>query len=437
MTDLDETDINKEFIKAIKENDIDTVRLLLQEEKVNVHFGDEDALQNAVIWCQDEIILLLLEYGASARALPNFIVLHCITFGKISTLKILMDNGIDANYHMLSTAVSYGCLDMVKFFIELGLTNFDYFLKSACTGGHHEIAKLFIEHGVDVNTNNNLSMVCANGCTPIVKLLLENGANIHIKNRIIFDADDIIFNMKEFTKKINEYTYIEEFSEAPLFYAVLNGHTDVVKILVEYGANIYVHDQCALTLAAEKGYIDIVRMFIGIGGFSQETINQALVYSVTNAKTDVFDFLLQSGTNIEKNILNILLISCQRGNLYCLKICFENNFDNNYMEMLLSTAIVYNQEYIVKYLIDMNANVYNIDNVLGVAVDRNNYNISKLLIEAGADVYFNNNMALMLAQGNYFEKSGTKLDEAKRIIDLLINHGADKSILKPGIIEYE
>ena len=69
----------------------------------------------------------------------------------------------------------------------------------------------------------------------VVKYLVEKGADIHAAN------------------------------DYALRYASFNGHLDVVKYLVEKGANIHAVDDYALRYAADNGRLDVVKYLVEKG----------------------------------------------------------------------------------------------------------------------------------------------------------------------------
>ena len=99
---------------------------------------------------------------------------------------------------------------------------------------HSDIVRMLIDAGADVSTNSygwaaiHDAVIC--GDPEIVKLLLDNGANI---NAVAW----------------GKWT--------PLFMAVEKGHTSIVRVLLDGGANINAKD---LKQAEEKGHTTIVRL---------------------------------------------------------------------------------------------------------------------------------------------------------------------------------
>lgn len=83
---------------------------------------------------------------------------------------------------------------------------------------------------------------CAGGHEEVVKFLLEHGANVEDHN---------------------------ENGHTPLMEAASAGHVGLAKILLEHGAGINTHSnefkESALTLACYKGHLDMVRFLLEAG----------------------------------------------------------------------------------------------------------------------------------------------------------------------------
>lgn len=83
---------------------------------------------------------------------------------------------------------------------------------------------------------------CAGGHENVVRVLLDNGANVEDHN---------------------------ENGHTPLMEAASAGHVQVAKILLEHGAGINTHSnefkESALTLACYKGHLEMVRFLLEAG----------------------------------------------------------------------------------------------------------------------------------------------------------------------------
>lgn len=90
--------------------------------------------------------------------------------------------------------------------------------------------------------NTPLMYGCAGGHTEVVKFLLEHGANVEDHN---------------------------ENGHTPLMEAASAGHVELAKILLMHGAGINTHSnefkESALTLACYKGHLDMVRFLLEAG----------------------------------------------------------------------------------------------------------------------------------------------------------------------------
>jgi len=95
----------------------------------------------------------------------------------------------------------------------------------------------------------------------VIKELVEEGADIHAN-------DDLA-----------------------LRWAAENGHLDVVKFLVKEGADIHVFDELALRWAAENGHLDIVKFLVSKGANIHAENDEALRLAVVNGYLDVVKYL--------------------------------------------------------------------------------------------------------------------------------------------------
>lgn len=130
-------------------------------------------------------------------------------------------------------------------------SNIDHQTKTGCTPlmeatreGYCKVASQLLEHGAEVETPDNygqspLFMACWKGHSDVAELLLRYGAN----------------------KDCRTKTGI-----TPLFQACRENHVEVVKLLLDYGCSVNAlfpnSRECPLTLAAEKGFDDLVLLLL-------------------------------------------------------------------------------------------------------------------------------------------------------------------------------
>lgn len=151
-------------------------------------------------------------------------------------------------------------------------------LLNAARQGSMETAKILLEAGVDINSTYGLNVelplyVAAEKNFPdIVRLLIEHGADIEARSRdgntalhiaALNQSEQALKAILELGAGVNT---ISAFNGRPaLQIAAEKGFLETVRILLGYGANTAIKDsdgRTALYLAAAKGYVKIVKRLL-------------------------------------------------------------------------------------------------------------------------------------------------------------------------------
>ena len=227
---------------------------------------------------------------------------------------------------------------------------------------------LMQERGANVDEDEALSLACENGHLNVVKYLVENGANIHVG------------------------------IERPLRSACREGHLKVVKYLVEHGANIReTNDEYALVVAAEEGHLAVVQYLVEQGAHIQGQYNEALRSACRYGHLAVVQYLVEQGADIQVNDdeEDPLVSAAAGGHLAIIQYLKEQGADIHMdMEHALKSASRYGHLAIVKYLVEQGADIHIEDElVLMIAAERGYLKLVKYLVEQGADITVNNNIA--------------------------------------------
>jgi len=283
-----------------EEQVLSIVQLLLDHgAEVNLVKGNNDgALQYAAMFGYPEIVNLLLKTGAEVNKKGGYgrtALIYAATAShgdSLQSLKYLLEAGADINATndpkenaLFEHLTRHDNPAVAEFLIDNGIdlkaTNQsgDFALHWAAFCGRPNIVNLLLDRGFDIDSKNQ------KGNTPIeramsfqkmevVKLLVERGANLD--------------------KKANF------FSISVLRFAASHDETDLVlKILKKQNNN---KSQGALAEAAGKGNLALVREIVEVGvavdDRELESHNTPLISAAYYGKIEVVRFLLQHGADV-------------------------------------------------------------------------------------------------------------------------------------------
>jgi len=248
------------LILTVDKNYIEIVKILIQTAGVDVNRKDNNgwtALHRACSKGFIDIVSILLSNGAYLNCKTNnrLTALHEASRNNhIEVVKLLLDNGIDLN---------------------LRNSNGRTALHEACRNNHIEVFKELINRGADIHITDNynenpLNYSISNHHFEIIKIILDKGINFSNKDlSLIFlmaindgDIDLIKTLIHKGTIDIN---YKDEYSGTYLHFAISNNNFEIVKLLIENGADINAMDCYGITPLMESsrlGRIEFVSILI-------------------------------------------------------------------------------------------------------------------------------------------------------------------------------
>ncbi len=196
-------------------------------------------------------------------------------------------------------------------------------LHAAARAGDLAAVKAAVEKGADVNTRTEygataLSYACDRGHVEVVRFLIERGANV---NR----ADTF-------------------YQSTPLTWAAFNGHSEVVKLLLEHGA-LGAND--VLTLAVSQGDADLVQAVIDGGKPDASALSTALVVATQGESAAIVALLQKAGTcclltplsSQNASTSNVPVAFCHRSNSFSLN--FQSWVSSTLATAAASAAVVF------------------------------------------------------------------------------------------------
>lgn len=272
-------------------------------------------------------------------------------------------------------------MKLFKLFILFSVFNLSYLycedrlnyqLYEACKSGDIKTVRKLIRRGVNVNEKSDfiedtaLLIASRNGYFDIVKLLIENGADVNLNT--------------------------------PIKNAIMNGHYDIVKLLMdnnaEYSNNLF-----------NISYIDSY-----LNKFVTESLT-SLEIAARYEHRDIAKLLVNNSADYKNN------------DWYAVKLIISKNYDDVF-KSLLDKGININYQY----------SNYNNHSLLMYAIDKNSTNIIKQILDKKPNLKITNNSgktAIMLAMDQSYSKDIMNIflnsyvfDKYKTLISLYTNNNS-------------
>jgi ankyrin repeat protein len=260
---------------AAKAGDVEGVRALLKE-KVNVNEAQGDGmtpLHWAVYANNFDVAQILVKAGANVKAVTRLDastpLLMAATNGNVQIMELLINAGADVN-----AASSIGTTPLMQ----------------SAASGNVDAVRLLIDHGANVNAKDTLKeqtplmFAATMDRAPVIRLLVAKGAKPNVTSKVLpidlplFDDDGNPIPQRGLVTDAAGNP-IESYGQAsakfmggmtPLHYAAREGHMDAIQALVESGADLNVQnpgDKTTVMIEAiVNGHYDIAKYLVERGG---------------------------------------------------------------------------------------------------------------------------------------------------------------------------
>ncbi|VDK77122.1 unnamed protein product, partial [Anisakis simplex] len=188
----------------------------------------------------------------------------------------------------------------------------------AATGGHANVVELLLNAGANIEAQSErtkdtaLSLACSGGRKEVVDLLIKRGANKEHRNVSDYTPlslaasggyVDIIVMLLNAGAEINSRTG-SKLGISPLMLAAMNGHAPATKLLLERGSDINAHIETnrntALTLACFQGRTEVVRLLLEYNANVEHRAKTGLtplMEAANGGYVDVGELLLRAGAD--------------------------------------------------------------------------------------------------------------------------------------------
>ena len=222
-------------------------------------------------------------------------------------------------------------------------------LHSAAEGGNEGIIETLLSSGLDINSRSKdgttpLMVAAAKGQEKTLNFLLSKGADPHLKNfmgrNLLHAAAEggnilIVRSMLSFDIDINSKG--DESSATPLIIAAMENHVEVMKYLLQKGADISLtvgsEKRNALHIASEHGSIAAIELLLS-GGLSVDSRdgagNTPLVCAAACGQIEAVNYLLEHGADPllkGKDEWSLLHFAAQSGNVIIIETMLSKGLD--------------------------------------------------------------------------------------------------------------
>jgi hypothetical protein len=370
---------NEIIISYLKLNDYQKVKKYIK------YYDDKSYFLNRLLEYHNvkdlKYVKLLIKNGAKVSYLENYnIIKWASSQGKLDIIKFLMndDNELIISNTALLEASKNNHINIIKYIIEekntFGL-DYQFALLYACKNknndiffylcknyviedqleniliyysynfDNYEIFKYFYNNYPSYDWNACFLDLCRLYKYKFIKYLIKKGFDIHYKDDIILTYDICSENYNFFIYLLNHGIKFIENYHLFLYNSCKTGNIELLNYIISNNLDIHVENENAMIIAVSDNQIEIVKILIE----NDFDVNKKeLLKMICNQNLiHIFNLFVNNGMIIDSFLFNY---ACENGN-----------------------------EYIVKYCLNKNVNVGNID-IKNIIINKK-FNIVKLLLE--------------------------------------------------------
>jgi len=297
-------DDNYTLGNAVENGDLEGVKRLMEKE-ARIPWGYGSALVLAAKEGHDEIVKYLIEL--KDKSLPEE------QHKDVPIAKVLHKRGdLFWAEDALREAVDNSRINIVKYLLQQGIGKFPKVLRQATETGSLEMVKRLVERIGDLTRIKKGALDEATykavllGHLEILKYLIEQGANIHAVYTDSYQSQD---NLLSAASRL--------------------GNLEIVKYLVSQEADVHARNEAALHGAALNGYLDVVKLLVEQGADIHSRNEAALHGAAAEGHLDVVRLLVEQGADLHALHYNwsVLTAASRAGNFQIVKYLVEAGAD--------------------------------------------------------------------------------------------------------------
>jgi len=309
-----------------------------------------------------------------------------------NAVKYLIDQGADVNFNKNRNLRGHSALD-----ISIHIKNKELFLMLL------ESKTLLINKSNSKHETPILTLLKINNFSVEEKAdwfihLIQKGANVNVfdktKKSLLFYAfkGNFLSIIKVLINKgiSIDRSINENQIESILISAIDNDDSSIIDFIAKYKIKIYTNDIIKSIISKNK--IDLLKVLISNNldiNMKDKDEKTCLIYAIENDNEPIIQYLLDNNASIKdvNNNIDVMESIIKNGNLSLLKILIKNHLDINekdkFNHTLLNYSINFGKEDMMNYLIQCNADFYNIKDkvkIMDTIFKSNNLNLLKSII---------------------------------------------------------
>ena len=153
-------------------------------------------------------------------------------------------------------------------------------------------------------------------------------------NITLYYTEGQLIKFKEDCSKLRiDYTLLVKYC-FDIRWASANGHLEIVKLLIDNGADVTADDNYAIRRASDNGHLEVVKLLIANGADVTADNNQAIRDASNNGHLEVVKLLIDNGADVNANNNEAIRWASDNGHLEIVKLLIDAGADvtadNNY-----------------------------------------------------------------------------------------------------------